>query len=592
MSLVLRPYQEEAVLAPYGYWEKKPTGNPLIVLPTGAGKSLVNARLCQDFIGGEPETRIVMATHVKELIEQNYAELIGIWPFAPAGIFSASLGRRDAHSQIIFGGIATMFNKVGLIGHVDILIVDEAHLIPPDAATMYGKFIAALKAINPNLLILGLTATPYRVDSGMLTAGDDALFDDIIFEISIKELMDMGYLCPLSSKGTETTFDLKGVGRSGGDFKPTALQNAVDKHPVTQAAVAEAIGWATGNQKPRKSWLFFCTGVDHALHVRDEIRAQGYTCEAITGNTEKGERRKIIQAFKGGEITSLTNANVLTTGFNAPRVDMLVMLRPTESTALYVQMVGRGTRCIGANIEESIRNGKSDCLVLDFAGNVRRHGPVDRVKVRKPGKGEGDAPVKECPACKELIFAGLMECPCCGHVFERDVEKKITKAADVVPILSTGKPNWLKVTRRYFYRNDKPGGTPSIRVEYLCGMVMHKEWICPEHTGFARVKFEKWWKKHSGSDDAPFTIDQAFARAKELKQTQEILVKPDGKFYTIVAVKLGEIDPDAKEVPPPPPSREEVVRQYQALNPRKPMPWDTQATVPSFMDDLDEDVPF
>jgi DNA repair protein RadD len=606
VSHVLRPYQEAAIQAPYDYWAKKPQGNPLIVLPTGGGKSLVLANLCQGFIAGEPETRIVMATHVKELIEQNYAELLGEWPFAPAGIFSASLGRRDAHSQIVFGGIATMYSKVHLIGHVDVLIIDEAHLIPREAETMYGKFIAALRALNPNMLILGLTATPYRVDSGMLTEGEGAMFDDIVYEISIKELIDLGYLCPLSSKGTQTTFDLKGVGRSGGDFKPTQLQNAVDKLPITQAAVAEAIGWATSNEKPRNSWLFFCAGVDHAHHVRDEIRAQGYTCEAITGNTEKGERRDIIKAFKAGEIKSLTNANVLTTGFNAPRVDMLVMLRPTESTSLYVQMVGRGTRCMGADIEESRRKGKSDCLVLDFAGNVRRHGPVDRVKVRTPGKGEGEAPVKECPECKELIFAGLMECPCCGFKFERDVEKNITKTADAVPILSTSKPAWVKVNRRTFYRHDKPGGTPSIRVEYLCGMVVHKEWICPEHQGFARLEFEKWWRKHAGNDDAPFSIDDTFKRVKELRQTAEILIKAEGKYWKIVAQKLGDVNPDANELPPEPPSREEVVRRNIELN-RKPAPWEkpAPATTPAHApwgqqgptwttsaDDLDAEIPF
>lgn len=591
MALVLRDYQREACDAPYDYWAKKPDGNPLIVLPTGGGKSLVLGTITQEFIGFEPTTRIVMATHVKELIEQNYAELLGIWPFAPAGIYSAGLRRKEAHAQIVFGGIATMFRAAARIGHVDVLIIDEAHLVPPDEAAMYGKFIKALREINPKMLILGLTATPYRIDSGLLTEGDDALFTDIIYEITIKELIDLGYLCPLVSKATQTKFDLKGVTRSGADFNKKSLERAIDKHPITQAAVDEVIGFASSNEKPRRSWLFFCAGVDHALHVRDAVRERGYSCETISGETEKGERHKIIEDFKAGKITALTNANVLTTGFNAPRIDLLAMLRPTESTALYVQMVGRGTRCMGKDIHESIRNGKSDCLVLDFAGNVRRHGPVDAVTVRKPGKGGGEAPVKECPECHSLIFAGLMECPDCGFKFERDVEKNIKQTADVTPILSTTKPDWVPVQRRTFYRHDKPGGTPSIRVEYLCGFVAHKEWICPEHQGYARVKFEKWWRQHGGKDEAPFSIQETFDRAKELRETAEIMIKANGKHWEIVARKLGNVAPEgqSQSFVSVQPSREEIIRRNVELNRKaKPMPlseapkpWATKAPMAS-----------
>jgi len=572
MAHVLRQYQREAADAPYAYWEKKPEGNPLIVLPTGGGKSLVLGTITQEFIEIEPTTRIIMATHVKELIAQNFEELLGIWPWAPAGVYSASLKRKEIHHQITFGGIQSMYRVAAKFGPVDVLIIDEAHLVPPDEAAMYGKFIKALREVNPKMLILGLTATPYRIDSGLLTEGDDALFTDIIYEITIKELIDLGYLVPLTSKATATQIDLKGVGRAGADFKPGALQLAVDKHPITAAAVDEVIAYATNNEKPRRSWLFFCTGVEHAIHVRDEVRARGYSCEAIHGETEEGDRTRWIEEFKAGKLTALTNANVLTTGFNAPRIDLLAMLRPTESTALYVQMVGRGTRCMGKDIEESIRNGKSDCLVLDFAGNVRRHGPVDRVTVRKPGKGGGEAPVKECPKCHELIFAGLSKCPVCEHQFERDVEKNIKQTADAVPILSSSAPKWIAVKRRTFYRHDKPGGTPSIRVEYLCGAVVHKEWICPEHKGYARILFEKWWRKHGGGDDAPLTIAAACAVAHDLKQCAEIQIKANGKHWEIVGHKLTDPDPTIPALPPLQPTREQTIARNFELNRKPTMP--------------------
>ncbi|GJD31452.1 ATP-dependent RNA helicase DbpA [Methylobacterium adhaesivum] len=534
MALTLRPYQEAACTSLFAYWAANPESNPLLVIPTGGGKSLILATLMRQFIDIEPTTRIVQITHVKELIEQNYKELIGMWPWAPAGIFSASLRRREASSQILFAGIQTVYNKTAKIGHVDLLMVDEAHLIPPDAKTMYGKFIAALKAINPNMLILGLTATPYRLDSGRLDEGDDKLFDSVAYEITIRDLIEMGYLVPLISKATASTISVKGVSRSGGEFNAKQLQLVVDDLEKTKAAVDEIVSYG----HDRRSWLCFCSGVQHAHDVAAEIRSRGFTCETVHGDLTSGERDRIIRDFKAGKFKALTNANVLTTGFNDPRIDLLAMLRPTLSTSLYVQMVGRGTRCIGPDIESSIRNGKADCLVLDFAGNVRRHGPVDAVEVKKPGKGEGDAPVKECPSCHSLILAGLRECPDCGHEFERNVDEKLTATAAAVPIISKSTAQFVEVTERTFFRHDKPGGKPSVRVEYLCGLVVHKEWICPEHDGFARDRFAKFWRDHGGAEPTPPTIDATLDRVGELRETAEVRIRASGRYWEVCGRKL------------------------------------------------------
>lgn len=580
--LQLRPYQIKTFNSLYGYWGENPNGNPLIVIPTGGGKSLIIAKACMDFLEGEPETRIVQVTHVKELIEQNYHELMSLWPFAPAGVYSASLGRREAYKQIVFAGIQSVFKQASKFGRVDVLFVDEAHLIPRDATTMYGRFIKELREINPNMLVMGLTATPYRLDSGRLDEGDDRLFDAVVHEVSIRELIDAGYLAPLVSKATSTVLDIKGVGRRGGDFIQSALAAAVDKHPITAAAVDEIVQYATSNEAPRRAWLIFCSGVEHAHHVADEVRARGYTAATITGDTPKDERSRIVNEFKAGRIRCLTNANVLTTGFNAPIVDLIAMLRPTESTSLYVQMVGRGTRCMGANIEESIRNGKSDCLVLDFAGNVRRHGPVDLVNPKAAGKGEGEAPVKECPKCHSLIFAGLSVCPDCGFEFERDVESKIKKTADAVPILSQTKPAWLNVSRRTMLRHEKSGGTPSIRVEYLCGMVIHKEWICPEHRGFARMKFEKWWHDHGGLNP-PATIEETMSRASELLVTNAILIRANGKYWEVKGRKLGT----ERDISAP----THVAAPATTWRPY-PYPWEKTADAANALADLDDDIPF
>lgn len=538
--LVLRSYQRAAIDSLYEYWRDHPTGSPLIVLPTGAGKSLVIGTGIVEFLEIDPQTRIVNVTHVKELIEQNFQEFMGISPWAPAGIYSASLGRREAHAQVMFAGIQTVYNKADRIGHVDVLKIDEAHLVPPDAAGMYRTFINALRAINPSLIVVGYTATPFRLDSGRLDDGDDRLFDAITYEISIRDLIEAGFLCPLISKATSTVLSTKGVKTSGGDFNAKALEAAVDKHPITAAAVDEMIHYGNDPDAPRAGWLAFCAGVEHAHHVADELRRRGIPAEAIDGAMKKTDRARIIGLFKERKLRALTNANVLTTGFNAPHVDMLAMLRATKSASLYIQMVGRVARCIGKDIAASIANGKADGLVLDFAGNVRRHGPVDAVDVKEPGKGGGEAPIKECPTCHSLILAAARECPDCGHIFERDVEKNIAASAGSAPIISKMAPKFVPVQARTFRRHDKPFGTPSVRVDYLCGAATHKEWICPEHEGGARNRFEKWWKTHGGAEPFPSTVDETLTRAgsKELREVEEIRIRPNGPYWEICGHKL------------------------------------------------------
>jgi DNA repair protein RadD len=521
--LQLRPYQTQAIGALFDYWATEP-GNPLIDLATGTGKSLVMATVVQRLLDGWPDMRIAIVTHVAELIEQNFQELVNLWPWAPAGILSAGLGQRNTHAQILFAGIQTAHNKVDRIGHVDVLMVDEAHLIPPKANTMYGRFIADLRAINPDMKIVGLTATPFRLGSGRLDEGDDRLFDKVVYTYGIADGIRDGYLSPLTSKGMTTSFDLSGVAKKGGDYVPGALQSAVDKDEVTEAAVSEIIGYG----RDRRSWMAFCSGVEHATHVRDAIRRRGFTAEVVTGETPKDERRRIIEGFKAGRIRCLTNNSVLTTGFNAPGVDLIAALRPTLSPSLYVQAVGRGTR---------LAPGKTNCLVLDFAGWVRTHGPVDDVRARRPGKGRGEAPIKVCPDCHSLVHASARQCSDCGHEFEFEEKPKHKATADSAPILSSAEPEWLTVTGRRFAYHDKPGGTDSICVHLGCGLVTHKMWVCPEHKGFAKQKADRFWMQHGGAAPAPKSVQEWLDRAGELQPTAEISVRPNGRYFEVVGVR-------------------------------------------------------
>lgn len=528
--LELRPYQREALDALYSYWNND-GGSPLIVCPTGGGKSLIIATLMQELLRDYPDMRILNVTHVRELLTQNYKELLGIWPFAPAGLFSAGLGQSDAHAQIIFGGVQTIANKTSRIGHIDLVLVDEAHLVPRKSETQYGKLFAGLRAINPEMRIAGLTATPFRLGEGKLTDGDGAMFDAVAYEIPVGTLIDDGYLCRPVSKGMTTGYDLDGVGKVGGDYNQGKLQAAVDKESVTRAAVDEVVKYGDNPQARRKAWLLFCAGVEHAYHMRDEIRSRGITCEAVAGETPTGERDRILADFKSGRIRAVTNNSVLTTGFNHPGVDLLALCRPTLSASLYVQMIGRGLRNAP---------GKENCLVLDFAGCVRKHGPIDCVTVKEPGKGEGDAPVKQCPKCESLVHASAKVCQDCGYEFPPNEEAKHSAQADITPVLSTAAPVWHAVTGRHFREHPpKPGKPPSVKVTYMLGLHAQNEWICCQHDGYAKAKADRWWRLHGGALPFPRTVAEFLDRADELKVTAEIQMRPNGKYQDIVGHRAG-----------------------------------------------------
>jgi DNA repair protein RadD len=544
MSPSLRYYQQEALDAIFDYWSEN-EGNPLVDMATGTGKGLALAALTQRLKEGWPKLRIMCITHVVELVTQDLQELYSIWPFPPAGVYAASLGRREPDYDIVFAQLQTVWNKAAEIGHIDVLEIDEVHLVPADANTMYGKLIAALRAINPDMKIVGFTATPYRLDSGRLDEGDDRLFDKVVYTYGIAQGIADGYLTALSSKGMQTGFDLSGVGTLGGDYKKGALATAVDKDEVTRAAVAEAIAYG----RDKRTALFFCSGIDHAHHVRDEVRRLGKSCETIHGMTPAAERRRILEDFKSGVLWGVTNDAVLTTGTNVPGIDMIADLAPTKSCSRFVQKAGRGTRVVYApgydlstaegRIAAIAAGPKPTCLYLDYARNVAYHGPVDKVEPRKPGKG-GEAPIKQCPQCDEILPISIMQCSCCGHEFPPSEDVKITERAASAPILSTEGPKFHAVHSRRFAYHDKIGGTPSVKVTYGTDAGSVSEWICPQHTGFAKSKADRYWSLHKGSFPFPKSVDEFLDRAGELRVTAEVQIKFGAKYPEIVGHRAGE----------------------------------------------------
>lgn len=526
----LRSYQRAAIDAIYAYFAER-DGNPLLVLPTGSGKSVIQAVFQREVMERWPNQRILLLSHVKELLEQNAAQLREAWPGVPLGIYAASMRRREAFMPIVVASIQSVHNRAAVLGRFDLIIIDECHLVPNRSNTMYRRFLADMRETNPALKIIGMSATPFRLDSGYLHTGADAIFSDVAYELPITHLLDGGYLAPLVTKGGETKIDLSGVAVRAGEFVARDVDAAVHQGDLTARAADEIV--AEGAD--RRSWLVFCPSVEYAMEFRDELRARGITAEALHGATPDRERAALVERFRSGAIRALTNCQVLTTGFDAPAVDLIAFLRPTQSAALYIQMSGRGMRT---------SPGKRDCLVLDFAGNVERHGPVDAVHIRdrRPGEKRATAPAgKECPECRTVVSVFSRECPGCGYSWPRGPSHG--DSATAAPILSTQiKPEWMKVQRVMYRKHFKEGKPPSLRVDYVCGLLTYSEWVCVEHEGFAKRKADRWMLLRLGR--TVDTLQDAIRLERQIKQPTEILVRRHGRYDEIIDHRFAETASD------------------------------------------------
>ena len=543
----LRPYQREAVDALYRHLRER-DDNPVVVIPTGGGKTPVMATVCDDAVS-QWNGRVLVLAHVKELLEQTAGTLSRMAPHLDVGIFSAGLGRRDTEHSVIVAGIQSVYKRACDLDAFDLAVIDEAHMIPPEGDGMYQTFLADAKAVNPQLRTIGLTATPFRMTSGTICRPDHFL-NAVCYEVGVKELIRDGYLCALRTKASIVKADTSGLHIRGGEFIPGEVEELMDGGGLVKAACAELVEQTVD----RQSVLIFAAGVQHGCHIVETLqREHGLECGFVCGDTPASERDRVIARFRrqgkkelfGNDrpLKYLCNVNVLTTGFDAPNVDCVAMLRPTMSPGLYYQMVGRGFR---------LCEGKTDCLVLDFGGNVLRHGPVDAIHLTEPSKGNGEAPAKECPQCHAVIAAGYGTCPDCGHVFPPPERQRHDAEASTAGVLS-GQESITEypvheVRYAVHIKRDAPADAPrTMRVEYQVGWQKYvSEWVCFEHTGYARAKAEAWWRQRSG-DPVPSTADEAVELAEAGSLAQPLAVKVrsvTGEPYDrIVGHTLGDRPP-------------------------------------------------
>jgi len=386
MSFTLRPYQQEAVDATIGYFRR--SHQPaVIVLPTGAGKSLVIAELARLARG-----RVLVLAHVKELVAQNHSkyQAYGL----EADIFAAGLQRKESRSKVVFGSVQSVARNLAQFdSEFTLLIVDECHRISDADDSQYQQILTHLRLRNPKLRLLGLTATPYRLGKGwiyqfhyhgMVRGDERALFRDCIYELPLRYMIKHGFLVPperLDMPVVQYDFS-RLTARENGLFSEADLNLELKQQQrITPHIIQQIVEFA----QDRKGVMIFAATVEHAKEVLGLLPGSK---ALITADTPAAERDALIAAFKARELLYMVNVAVLTTGFDAPHVDLIAILRPTESVSLYQQIVGRGLR---------LCPGKTDCLILDYAGNPH---DIFTPEVGAP-KGKSDnKPVQVfCPAC-------------------------------------------------------------------------------------------------------------------------------------------------------------------------------------------------
>ena len=542
----LRPYQQAAVDAVYDYLRQH-DNNPCVVIPTAGGKTPILATICKDAVmqwGG----RVLVLAHVKELLEQAADKLRAICPELKFGVYSAGLRRRDTEEPVIIAGIQSVYKRACELDAFDLAVVDEAHLISPDADGIYCRFLAEAKVVNPRMRTIGLTATPFRLKSGMI-CGPENVLNAVCFEIGVRELIRDGYLCPLVTKSGREKADTDLLHVRAGEFVADELEELMDQDQLVESACQEIVEYT----RDRHAILIFASGIKHAQHIQRVFQEKhGLECGFVCGQTPAGERDELLARFRGEQINSLfqqgplkylVNVNVLTTGFDAPNIDCVAIMRPTMSPGLFYQMTGRGFR---------LHPSKKNCLVLDFGGNVLRHGPVDQIRIRESnanGSKPGEAPAKECPECHSLIAAGYATCPDCGHEFPKPERANHDPNASSEAVLSGQVIETRYDVRDVLYSVHVKQGADenapkTMRVDYRIGFYQFKsEWICFEHTGFPRFKAEVWWRARS-NDPVPATSQQAVdvANASGLAPAKAIFSRTVSgeKYERIVDYELGQ----------------------------------------------------
>lgn len=497
--------------------------NPIGVVPTGGGKTIIIAKLIERFLSIHPDKNVVVLSHVREILQQNYKSLSNYLD-VEVGVYSAMLNRREIR-KVTIAGIQSVHRKSDEFDNVGMMIVDECHMITDEDGGMYRRFLS-----NFDCGCAGVTATPFR-SRGYLHKVVNAFFTEIAYDLSSSEnfrrLIDEGYLSKIYCKGTNLKMDTTGIAVQAGDFSNKQLDMRFNTEQVSQKALDETIKIG----KSYKKWLIFAISIDHAESIRDYLNDKGVNTGIVHSKMDDEDcRDRMLDEFRSGFYKAMVNVNVLTTGLDIPDIDMIVMLRPTKSPVIYAQSIGRGLR---------VAEGKDHCVVLDFANNVATHGPIDNITIRQKGeKQKGEPVTKECPKCMLICHPSAKTCDACGHEFAFKV--KIDVNSSGLDILKKSTKAWVSVHAMTINRHKKKGKPDSIRIDYVCGLRRFSQWAAVKSNSHYAAHSAKYvlCKFYDFPEDFSYSISDILALRDEFKIPKRIFVDQTESYPQIESMEF------------------------------------------------------
>ena len=525
----LRPYQSRIHALTIAHLADYPDSRPIVVAACGAGKSLLIAKLAEHFVSGAAGSVLILSSR-KEILEQNAAKL----PDHLVGVWSAGLGKKQLGRQITVASVQSLRKHVSKLPRVAAILIDECHVF----GEAYAEMVNEILERSPGARVVGYTGTPYLGDMNRthlwMVPEKKRVFTGIACEVGIGELLRDGYLCALTPYRPGAKLDTSGVKIDArtGDFQQNQLQAAVDTDDINATVTAEMISIIKAEN--RHHTLVFCAGVEHAEHIRNALRTQGEIAEIVTGSTAAGDRAALIERFKCGGLPWLVSVETMTTGFDAPIADSLILLRPSKSAVLYLQIMGRVMR---------LHETKSDALVIDFTDTTVEMGPCDEIEGQGPKQKSGQAPVKICDECFNIILAGLKICPCCGHEFifaEHDNRQFDPTTGLLISgvIRNEDGSRTFPVSHVDYEIRNTAAGAPALVAHYMSegrqspvGVDWYNLWH--HKPSVSQRDSTKWLRRQVNADGPiPLTAQEALARASfgALKVPRSVTVKPGSPF--------------------------------------------------------------
>jgi len=530
-----RPYQAQALDDVFRAMVEEPF--VLLQAATGAGKTILFSELVKQCLL-RWRMRVLILAHRELLVRQSYDKLVKVWPEAAfnVGLACASAGQVELGRPVTIGSPQTLANRLGDTPPVDLIIIDEAHRVPPAGAeSQYQAVLDTMRGYRPNMRVLGVTATPFRLGHGLIYGkackrGARNWWPRLHSRIGIADLVELGYLAPYRGKAAvELGEELAGVKKSAGDYNLQALGDMMGREVHIQSAVKAYEDYGEG----RAHVVAFCVVITHAQRLAEAFNAAGHRAVVVHSQMTHEERQRAMADFEEGRAKIICNVGVLTEGWDCTAVDCVLMCRPTMSPALWVQMVGRALR---------VHPGKADALVLDLSDNWLKHGDPDDPTIEVPTGGKApkktEPRAKICPECQSIAPPAASVCPQCGHEWKVQVVE-VARRLEMRPLADSPRP--LRIVEARAEPFTSRAGNKLLRLTLACreaGNVMttfvHHYWdVEGRASDVGRIKAQSLWRNF-GAGPPPQTVEEAILRFGQVRLPPTVMVKPNGKFLNVV----------------------------------------------------------